>query len=205
MIRTAAIDLSLTGTGIAHAIADATVNGDPVLSLVKLGIPSGAATTGPLRSRPGLLLDFAAEVCQAVVGSGVYAGNTDPMAPGAVGIPEFVAIELPALSKARGGVFERGYVWYAVVGTLSSWGIRVIGVTPGQIKQYVTGKGNASKGAVIDGLARRLPAFEHGGDEDLADAAGAAALLCDVLGMPLATMPAAHRKPVLELRKANGL
>jgi crossover junction endodeoxyribonuclease RuvC len=196
--KVAAIDLSLTGTGIAHTIVDTA----PMLSLVKLGIPTGQATGGPLRDRPALLDEFADNVARAVTHSGVFAGNG---LPGGVGGPEFVAIETPALSKARGGVFERGYVWYRVVGLLQVQGITVVGVSPGQIKQYVTGKGNASKGAVIDGLARRFPAFEHGGDEDLADAAGAAALLCAVLGYPLAKLPAVHNKPVVEVRKAAGL
>jgi crossover junction endodeoxyribonuclease RuvC len=71
--------------------------------------------------------------------------------------------------------------------------IPVVEVNSSSRMRYATSKGAASKGAIIDAVARRLPMFETKGDENLADAAILCAMGRDHLGEPLAPMPATHR------------
>lgn len=191
--RVAFIDLSLTGTGVAQIFHGGPEVGASV-ALAKLGITNGQGKGLQLGEHAKHLEAFAFDICERATCGDLFIEQ-----------PTHIGIELPALSMSRGGVFERGHVFYTAIGELVERGIVVVGVTPGQIKQYVTGKGSASKGAVIDALARRWPEFEHGGDEDLADAAGGAVLLADVLGFPLATVPAQHRKAADAVRQAAGL
>jgi crossover junction endodeoxyribonuclease RuvC len=108
--------------------------------------------------------------------------------------PALVCIEIPAFSRAGGGALERGSLWWLVVRRLHSAEIPVAEVAIQQRMRYATGKGAASKGAIIDAVARRWPVWETGGDDNLADAAVLAAMGADRLGHPLAAMPATHRK-----------
>jgi crossover junction endodeoxyribonuclease RuvC len=108
--------------------------------------------------------------------------------------PEAVLMEAPTAGKlVSGGVFERGYLFYTVAKLVLMRNVRLIVANNSHIKQYVTGKGNAGKGAVIDGIARRFPMFDTDGHDGRADAAGCAALCAAVLGSPLVDrLPAPH-------------
>lgn len=108
--------------------------------------------------------------------------------------PVLVCIEIPAFSRAGGGALERGSLWWLVVRRLTGAEIPIAEVAIQHRMRYATGKGAASKGAVIDAVARRWPMWETGGDDNLADAAVLAAMGADRLGHPLAVMPATHRK-----------
>ena len=108
--------------------------------------------------------------------------------------PALVCIEIPAFSRAGGGALERGSLWWLVVHRLISRDIPIAEVAIQHRMRYATGKGAASKGAIIDAVARRWPIFETGGDDNLADAAVLAAMGADRIGHPLAVMPATHRK-----------
>lgn len=111
----------------------------------------------------------------------------------AIGRPDLVCIEIPAFSRTGGGVLERSALWWTVVRRLRRRGIPVAEAPIQARMRYATGKGTASKGAIIDAVARRWPAFETGGDDNLADAVVLAAIGAEHLGHPLAPMPAAHR------------
>jgi len=74
-------------------------------------------------------------------------------------------------------------------------------VTPSTIKQYATGKGNASKDDVLLAAVRRL-GYE-GKSKDEADALWLYALTMHALGAPIATVPAAHLKALKALTWAN--
>lgn len=109
------------------------------------------------------------------------------------GQPDLVVIELPAFSRAGGGSVERHAMWWLVVRRLRRSGIPVAAVPPSCRARYATGKGSASKSAVVDAIARRLPMFETGGDDNLADAAVLVAMGADHLGVPMVVMPQLHR------------
>lgn len=109
--------------------------------------------------------------------------------------PVLVMIEgLELHSRSSGGLSERCWLWWSMVNLLTSRGIAVVEVPPKTLKLYGTGKGQCQKGAMVDALARRLPQFETGGNDNRCDAAWLAAMGCDLLGEPLVEMPIAHRK-----------
>jgi crossover junction endodeoxyribonuclease RuvC len=72
---------------------------------------------------------------------------------------------------------RRGFLWWAVAEGLVAGGAPVIEVAPSQIKQFATGKGNASKAEVVAAYASAWPDATRGANvQDRADAAFAAAL-----------------------------
>jgi crossover junction endodeoxyribonuclease RuvC len=104
-----------------------------------------------------------------------------------------------------------------VVEGLCAAGVPVMEVTPQQIKQFATGKGNASKSEMVAAYGRSWPDAELGRNvEDRADAAFAAALgaaYVGVAGLPqsmtvvrqklLAKLPA-PTLPVVRVAHAAG-
>lgn len=158
------LDLSLTASGIASSTGWCKTVG-------RDGI-----TTLPLRDRVEAVGNLA---------DGIYG-----MATG----HDLIVVEKPAFSRAGGGAVERHALWWLVVEQLLANGYPVAEVGPNSRALYATGKGNAGKNAVVDAVARRLPGFATGGDDNLCDAVILAAMGADHLGWPLAVMPAAHRK-----------
>lgn len=174
------IDLSVTATGIAIAPLDRAAW--PPFSTMLVGVDGIQSLSLPVLV--ATLREQADQIVRAA------------LAPGSP-FPEAVLMESPTGSRATGGVFERGYLYYLVVGRFIELGIKVMQASNNQIKQYVTGKGNATKGAVIDGIGRRFPMFETGGHDGRADAAGAAALCAALLDAPLVPdLPGTHRAVV---------
>lgn len=110
-----------------------------------------------------------------------------------VGRPTLVLVELPAYSRAGGGSWERAWLWYKVIRSLRHAAVPVAEVHNQQRMVYATGKGSATKSAVVDAVARRWPQFATGGDDNLADAAVMAAMGADRLGVPIGSVPASHR------------
>jgi crossover junction endodeoxyribonuclease RuvC len=66
-------------------------------------------------------------------------------------------------------------------------------MTPNARALYATGKGTAGKGAVVDAVARRLPAWPTEGDDNAADAVILMAAGRDWLGHAITDMPKTHR------------
>jgi Holliday junction resolvasome RuvABC endonuclease subunit len=110
-----------------------------------------------------------------------------------VGEPDLVVIETPAFSRSGAGSLERHALWWLVVRALHKREIPVAEVFARTRMRYATGKGSASKSAIVDAVARRWPQYETGGDDNLADAVVLMAIGMDGLGYPLAPMPATHR------------
>lgn len=113
-----------------------------------------------------------------------------------IGHPDLVVIETPALSRTGGGSHERGWLWWEVYSYLIDAEIPVALMDPRQRMLYATGKGAATKSAVVDAVARRWPEWATGGDDNQADAVVLMAAGRDWLGHPLAVMPQAHRAAV---------
>jgi crossover junction endodeoxyribonuclease RuvC len=192
------VDLSLTATGLAWNDGRLRLHG-------RAGL-----TDLPLMERGAALLALADEL-RLLLGVGT------PGWPGALPPAEWPALVLiETLPTSRTAVqAERAYLWHEFVRQLVVLGVPVVDVTPGQIKQYVTGHGGAGKGRVIEQVTRRFPAFETGGDDNLADATVLAAMGADLLGAPLAgddtpqmprasrgdfhRVPAAHRKALAKI------
>ncbi len=157
------LDLSLTGTGVA-AIAVATAE----LSTAVHSSPPPATdslTGHVLRHR---------RLADGIVGQVVAA---DPALAVVEGLQFSVRMRDSSLTR-------RGFLWWAVIEGLCDAGVPVLEVAPQQIKQFATGRGNASKSEMVAAYAKAWPNAELGrGVEDRADAAAAAALGAAWLGV----------------------
>lgn len=175
--RAYGLDISLTGTGIASSAGWCE----------RVGAKD--VTTLPLDDRLKAVDDLAEQIIRHI---GMDAA--------------VICVEMPAPSRSGGGVLERSALWWKVVHRLRVARFLPVAEVPIQARmRYATGKGAASKGAVIDAVARRWPVFETTGDDNLADAAVLAALGADRIGCPLAPMPATHRKAFEVVRWPDGL
>lgn len=121
------------------------------------------------------------------------------------GYPLLAVLENLPTSGLAAMSTEKAYVWHELVRALHRHGVPILEVSPATIKKYATGKGNASKAAVIDALARRMPWFETLGDDNLCDAAWACAIGCDLLGAPIVEVPKTHRDALAKLKLPPGL
>jgi Holliday junction resolvasome RuvABC endonuclease subunit len=162
------LDLSLTGSGVASSLGWCERVG------------ASDITTMDLDDRLAAVGNLVGKILDLTGGGGRW--------------PEVVCVEVPAFSRSGGGVLERSALWWNVVAALRRREVPVVEIYIGQRMRYATGKGSASKGAVIDAVARRWPQFETGGDDNLADAAVLAAMGADWLGAPIGAVPATHRK-----------
>lgn len=170
------LDPSLTASGIAW----------PDGHTVRYGVAGLTSQEPPLRVRGAQLKSLVVNLGNRIL---EYAGR-----PHLVMIEEVPKVHLDS---------ERAYVWWSIVNLLEGQGCATACVQPSQLKTYALGKGSGpgtDKGAVIDSLARRLPMFETGGDENRADAAWLCALALDALGHPLAPMPEAHRRNLAKVK-----
>lgn len=161
------IDTSLTATGVASSLGWCDLVGytDKKNPITKLPHPARIAALTALATDVATL----------------------------VGTPDLAVIETPAYTQSGGGAHERGWLWWDVYRRLTGRGVPIALMTPNQRMLYATGKGSGGKGGVIDAVARRWPAYETGGNNNLADAVTLMAAGVDALGHPLAAMPTANR------------
>lgn len=106
---------------------------------------------------------------------------------------DLVVIEAPQTGKSYGGLVERIALTWLVVRALTHAERRIALVAPSGRARYACGKGNASKSAVVDAVARRWPQFVTTGNDNLADAVVLCAMGRDWLGAPMGTVPQNHR------------
>lgn len=150
------LDLSLTGTGIAAI----DVHTAELSTAVHSSLPPAVDTLAGHAARHRMLVD--AIVAQVVA--------ADPVLAVIEGMQ--FSVKMRDSSTAR-----RGFLWWSVVEGLCAAGVPVMEVTPQQIKQFATGKGNASKSEMVAVYGRSWPDAELGRNvEDRADAALAASL-----------------------------
>lgn len=148
MVIVVGLDLSLTCTGIVR-LNGSEVRIDRVLSSTPK-LPRGQRPT--LGQRHERLDSITRDVVSAV------------------GMPDLVVVEQPAFSQNSGSHHDRSGLWWMVVDDLAEREILVAEVAPTTLKKFATGKGTASKTAVVDAVARRWPEVETGGDDNVADA-----------------------------------
>ncbi|MER7815598.1 hypothetical protein [Streptomyces sp. NPDC096153] len=118
-----------------------------------------------------------------------------------LGHPHLAVLETPALSRSAGGAHERGWLWWELYNHLVARGIPTALMSTNQRMLYATGKGAASKNAIVDAVARRWPTWITEGDDNAADAVVLMAAgydwLCARTGQaPLTVMPQANRKAI---------
>lgn len=115
---------------------------------------------------------------------------------------DLVAVEGPSLGQARqGGQHDRAGLWWLVMHDLHSRGVPVAEIAPAARAKYATGKGNASKDAVVAAVTRRyqtVPVELIG--NDTADALVLAAMAARALGHPIDDMPKLHLEAMRNVR-----
>ena len=74
--------------------------------------------------------------------------------------PDRVLVEAHTFAAKGGSQHDRSGLWWTVVGRLIYNDIPVIEVSPSSLKQFATGKGNATKDQVLLAVARRHPDIE---------------------------------------------
>jgi len=169
-VRVIGLDLSLASTGIA-AIGPAGVAVDRVLS---------RSVRGPSLSQRRDRLTAIRDNIKAALFDLGHTART------------LVVVEGPSLGQARqAGQHDRAGLWWLVVDWLHDWSYPTAEIPPASLKKYATGKGNASKDAVLAAAIRRYPMADITGN-DVADAVVLAAMGAHHLGVPLATVPALH-------------
>lgn len=166
MSRVLGLDLSLTATGLA--LIDTP--GGAVVDTWTHGTKPGSTTLG------GRLYRLADIVHQITCLDDV----------------ELAVVEGPSLGqRAQAGTFERAGLWWLAIAGLIERGVRVVEVPPSTLKRYATGKGNASKDAVLLAVARRYPHVDVQSNDE-ADALVLAAMGARHLGSPIDDLPKAH-------------
>ena len=107
-----------------------------------------------------------------------------------------VVVEGPSFGSGanarQSGHHERGGLWWLITHHLWLADKPVAVVPPATLKRYATGKGNATKDAVLAAAIRRYRDVDFDGN-DQADALILAAMGADHLGQPIATVPALQR------------
>lgn len=156
IIATAAgLDLSLTGTGIA--LADGHL---------KLITTREKVTTLPVKTQLQVINGLVAEIREYLY-----------VAP-----LRLVVIEGLDMSNSYGASEQRVWLWGKVVEHLMFERKVQVFVAPSpRVKMFATGSGAAKKGEVIEAVTRRWPKFEHGGNDNLADAAAMAMMAAAIL------------------------
>ncbi|MFJ7070147.1 hypothetical protein [Streptomyces sp. NPDC101115] len=109
---------------------------------------------------------------------------------------DLVVVEGPAYNRgAQAGHHELAGLWWLITHDLWRRDVPYAVCPPQQRAMYATGKGNAAKGEVRDGVQRHFGVeCEGAGRYDKADAVAMACLGAHWLGYPVAALPAAHTR-----------
>lgn len=161
------IDLSLTATGVARIGSGG----------VELGTVKSQTTGDALADKVGRLRAIRDEVCDWCIGA------------------RLVMIEGPSYGSQGSAVHQIAGNWWLVVSELVSNGWPVGVVSPGQVKKFAAGRGNADKAAVAIGVARLWPDVEPA-DNNQADALVLASIGAQYVG--LAVPRRAHHAKILD-------
>lgn len=165
-MRIVGIDLSLTGTGLASI-----VDSEPETHVVT----SKGSTDDQLTQRFNRQSNISNQVLDFVLG---------PVNPvfeeRAARRPDLVVIEsLFNSGTFAGALIDRAGLWWRIVGSLLAWDIPVVHATPGQGKKFITGDGNADKGAMAMYFSKLYPGWSPStrkNANDEADAGGLASI-----------------------------
>ncbi len=177
-LRLIALDLSLTGTGIA---ATHSSTGEPRL---------WCTTIAPRRSPSETTIDHAR--LHTIITAVMNAVRCRP---------DLVVIERPLQRPGQGDTSIR---LAELHGPVKHWlwtqKIRYVDVNLTHVKQYATGNGGAKKDAVRAAITAAYGRLVHIGTDDEADAMSMLAMALDAYGQPLATVPDTHRRALRATR-----
>jgi crossover junction endodeoxyribonuclease RuvC len=158
------------------------------LSLASTGVASNAGWVGRIVTKPdekwgafGRLRHIRAEVMDHARGA------------------DLVVVESLAISSQTGQHLTRAGMWHLVMDAVDAAGIPWAQVSIAHLKQYATGKGNASKDLVLSSVIRRFPAVEVAGNDE-ADALVLAAMGADHYGAAMVEMPQAQRAALRKVK-----
>lgn len=142
--HTVGLDISLVATGIADIYRCQHLGQIGILKM-------------PLPEKTEAIRSLAMQICQAVptIPSNRYG---------------LAVIEYPNMNAAFGGQLERGWLWWETTAQLRLRGYLIAAPIQSQRSKFLTGKGNATKGAVVEQVARRWPSYQLHGDDNRADA-----------------------------------
>jgi len=163
------------------------------LSLTATGVADIDGTTRTLTSKekgPARLHDLRTQV-DRLLGVGATSWR--------VGL---VAIEGYAYGRAN-QAHQLGELGGVIRHLMWMYDVPVVEVSPGQVKRYACGAGNAKKNEVLAAAIRRL-GYE-GADDNQADALWLRALVLDALGEPVVTVPAGHREALAKVQIPEAL
>lgn len=173
-MRIVGIDLSLTGTGLAE------ITGSGPSTVIRTAVvPSSGKKDDQLQERFDRQTAIAAGVLDFVLGPGeLRQGAHDEQSA------DFVVIEsLFNSGTFAGGFIDRAGLWWRVVGSILCWDIPVVTATPQQAKKFLTGAGNADKGAMAMYLAKLYPQWTPSTSKNANDEADAGALASIGVGL----------------------
>lgn len=192
------IDLSLAGTGLASI-----VDGVPQTRVV---VSKGEQDDG-LEERFNRQSTISNHVLDFTLGPGeLRQGSHDKQSA------DLVVIEtLFSSATSAGYLIDRAGLWWRIVGSLLVWNIPVVYATPGQGKMFLTGAGNADKGAMAMYFSKLFPGWEPSTKKNANDEADAGALAS--IGWALVTPPSMwpfdetqyRTKVITDLRKKQNL
>ena len=167
MTRVVGLDVSLTGTGVA--LFDITDDPDYRSARVEVIETKGkkGATLWERRVRLRTIADSIEQI--------IYQDNLQP---------NLAVIEAPSYGSMHGSQHDRSGLWWMVVEMLMSFGIDVGSVPPQTRAKYATGKGNASKDAVLVAVVKAFPDLPIE-NNNVADAVALAAMGARHLGFAL--------------------
>lgn len=180
------IDLSLTSTGLAVYSPDDVV-------------PGGLAETATVTSKPSKLPGYAGKLERfQIIGSRILSSVLPTPA-----YEDFhVYLEGPSYASAGSATHDIAGNWWLLYELLEGEGCSITVVPPAVVKMYATGKGNASKDAVLAAAIKRYPDVDIPGN-DIADAVILLAIGCRLAGRPLEDqLPATHLRALDKLGKS---
>lgn len=152
------LDLSLTGTGIAHIRIDRPPTFDPQASIETLTITSTGRRGDTLPQR----VDRIRRLRNAIVDQARHS--------------QLVVLEAPAFASNMGSVWDRAGLWHHVVAALDHLGVPYVDVPPTRLKKFAADKGNADKAAVAAGVTRLWGELASPRDNNQFDALALASL-----------------------------
>lgn len=153
------VDLSMTSTGLARID---TERGEVAVATI---------TTKPPKMSTLLTRDTRLEKIENAIWSWSLSAY-------------LVVIEGPAFSSTMGSAHDRSGLWWRVVAHQINAGRKVVEVPPTSRIKYATGKGNASKDAVLAAVVRRYSWVETANNDE-ADSLVLAAMGARSLGFPI--------------------
>jgi Holliday junction resolvasome RuvABC endonuclease subunit len=155
------LDLSLTASGVGTIAG----NTDGVVPVVSTDIVTSTKRTGQT------LHDLDRRITRVVESVMDHVRDAD-----------LVVLEGPSYRSTDPGVWDRAHLWWSVVHRVHSAEIPLVIVPPTVVKKWATGKGGASKTAVVVAMARMWPDVELV-DDNAADALALATIGAQRLGL----------------------